>query len=325
MSDFSADPYQPAVMSDPDVSTLVGQDLPEDAFREIRDILLNAKGFDLDSYKDRCIKRRIAARIRQLGFLHVSGYVARLALQPAEQLALLEALTIHVSQFFRNPTTFAVLEEKILPELLRTRPKERELRIWSAGCASGEEPYSLALLCDELCTRPEKVAIYATDISADILKKARQALYEPHRVAEVPDVVLKRYFTPEAGYYRLNEELRNRVRFFRNDILNDRPFHRVDLILCRNMLIYFSPPQQEHILKTFAAALVDGGYLVLGRSETILSETRELFTCVHAAERIYRKKASDADLDAQAGSLIKMKYQSKVSARQTPVSEKRNF
>lgn len=297
MSDFSDDNIQPVAISDAEFGVLVGQDLPEDAFREIRDILFQAKGFDLDSYKDRCIKRRIAARIRQLGFPHVSGYVARLAEQPAEQVALLEALTIHVSQFFRNPTTFVVLEEKILPELLRTRPPGRELRIWSVGCASGEEPYSLALLCHELCSAPEKISIYATDISNDILKKARQALYEPHRVAEVPDVVLKRYFTSEAGYYRLNEDLRKRVRFFRNDILNDRPFYRVDLILCRNMLIYFSPPQQDHILRTFAAALVVGGYLVLGRSETMVGETRDLFECVNAAERIYRKKSVDIETD----------------------------
>jgi chemotaxis protein methyltransferase CheR len=301
LSDFSADTYQPAAISDPEVPALVGQDLPEDAFREIRDILFNAKGFDLDSYKDRCIKRRIAARIRQLGLPHVSGYVARLAEQPAEQAALLEALTIHVSQFFRNPTTFVVLEEQILPELLRARPPGRELRIWSAGCASGEEPYSLALLCDELCRSPEQVSIYATDISTEILKKARQALYEPHRVAEVPDVILQRYFTPEAGNYRLNEELRKRVHFFRNDILNDRPFHRVDLILCRNLLIYFSPPQQDYILRTFAAALVAGGYLVLGRSETMISETRDLFECVNAAERIYRKKTADGEMNDPSG------------------------
>jgi len=297
LSDFSAAGYQPVSVSDPKVAALVGQDLPEDAFREIRDILFTVKGFDLDSYKDRCIKRRIAARIRQLGFPHISGYVACLAMQPTEQLALLEALTIHVSQFFRNPTTFMVLEKKILPALLRTRPAGRELRLWSAGCAMGEEPYSLALLCDELCNSPEQITIYATDISNDILKKARQGRYEPHRVAEVPDSVLKRYFTLEEGFYRLNDRLRKRVRFFHNDILNDRPFHRVDLILCRNMLIYFSPPQQEHILKTFAAALVAGGYLVLGRSETMISETRELFECVNAAERIYRKKADDVKED----------------------------
>jgi chemotaxis protein methyltransferase CheR len=268
----------------------VGGDINDEDFAEIRDILFEGRGFDLDGYKDRCIKRRIAARVRNLGYPRIEGYIALLANDDEEQERLLEALTIHVSQFFRNPTTFSVLEEKLLPELLRKRRGEGEVRVWSVGCAAGEEPYSIALLCDEMCGPHDQVSILGTDVSADVLKKARAGLYETHRLVEVPDPVLAEYFIKEGVRYRLNGRIRSKVRFLRHDILQDRPFPRADLILCRNMLIYFSRQEQEKILKILVNALAPEGLLVLGRAETMVSESRELFTCVDPAERIYRKR-----------------------------------
>ena len=271
----------------------VGSDITDEDFAEIRDILFAGRGFDLDGYKDRCIKRRIAARIRNLGYRRIAGYIALLENNDAEQEQLLEALTIHVSQFFRNPTTFSMLEEKILPELLRKRRGEGEVKVWSVGCAGGEEPYSIALLCDELCGPHDLVSILGTDVSADILKKARTGVYETHRLVEVPDPVLSKYFSREGVRYRLNGRICAKVRFLRHDILQDRSFSRLDLILCRNMLIYFSRHEQERILRTLANALVPEGLLVLGRAETMVSENRELFTCVDPTERIYRKRAEE--------------------------------
>ncbi len=273
----------------------VGSDLPEEAFARIRDILLAGRGFDLDGYKDRCIKRRIAARIRSLGCNSADEYLQLLTEHESEQEELIEALTIHVSQFFRNPTTFAYLEAEILPALIRKRRGEGELRIWSAGCAGGEEPYSIALLCDELCGPLDQVSILGTDVSADILKRARKGLYEAHRLVEVPEPVLIEYFSLEGIRYQLNSRIRSKVRFFRHDILRDRPFHRVDMILCRNMLIYFSRQEQERILVSLADALVPGGLLVLGRAETLVSESREVFTCINPAERIYQKVTKEIE------------------------------
>lgn len=276
----------------------VGGDLPEEAFAKIRDILLQGRGFDLEVYKDRCIKRRIASRIRSRGCETAESYISLLIDNDVEQEELLEALTIHVSQFFRNPTTFFVLEEKILPELLRKRRGESDVRVWSVGCAGGEEPYSIALLCDELCGPHDQVSILGTDVSADVLKKARVGLYDAHRLAEVPEPVLAKYFSLEGVRYQLQGRIRSKVRFFKHDILQDRPFHRVDLILCRNMLIYFSRQEQERILRTLASALVPGGLLVLGRAETMISDSREFFTCVDPSERIYRKRDDETeDLD----------------------------
>ena len=268
----------------------VGSDLSDTAFSAIRDILHQSRGFDLESYKNRCIKRRIAARIRNMGCPSAEDYLLRLRGDDSEIDQLIETLTIHVSQFFRNPSTFSKLEEKILPELLEARRGRAEVRVWSVGCAGGEEPYSIALLCDELCQPDDRVAILGTDISGEVLKRARTGLYESHRLVEVPSEVLAKYFSPEGTRYRLTAQIRSRVRFFRHDILTDRPFHRVDLILCRNMLIYFSRQEQEKILQSLAAALVPEGMLVLGRAETMVSESRELFTCIDPSERIYRKK-----------------------------------
>ena len=268
----------------------VGSDLPEAAFDAIRDILLAGRGFDLEGYKDRCIKRRIAARIRNLGCFSAEDYILRLQGDEAEIDQLIETLTIHVSQFFRNISTFSRLEEEVLPELLGKRRGQGEVRVWSVGCAGGEEPYSIALLCDELCDPEDRVSILGTDISAEVLKRARTGLYDVQRLTEVPQEVLERYFSREGTRYRLNKDIRARVRFFRHDILTDRPFHRVDLILCRNMLIYFSRQEQEKILRALADALVPDGLLVLGRAETLVSESREFFSCIDPTERIYRKK-----------------------------------
>lgn len=277
------------------VQPFVGSDIADEAFVEIRDILFEGRGFDLDGYKDRCIKRRIATRIRALGFRCIDDYIAVLGSNEAEQEKLLEALTIHVSQFFRNPTTFAVLEEKILPELLRKKSGVTELKVWSVGCAGGEEPYSIALLCDELCGPNDQVSILGSDVSADILKKARTGVYDAHRLVEVPDAVLSEYFHKEGVRYRLDERICNKVRFLRHDILQDRPFPRINLILCRNVLIYFSRAEQERILRTLASSLSPDGLLVLGRAESMMSDSRELFVCVDPAERIYRKRITGSD------------------------------
>lgn len=274
----------------------VVSDLPDQIFAKIRDILFAGRGFDLEGYKDRCIKRRIAARIRSLGCRTADDYLQLLKQTETEQDALIEALTIHVSQFFRNPNTFAFLEEKVLPDLIKKRRGEGELRIWSVGCAGGEEPYSLALLCEELCGPHDQISILGTDVSADILKRARKGLYEPHRLSEVPQTVLTNYFMSEGVRYQLNGRIRSKVRFFRHDILQDKPFQRVNLILCRNLLIYFSRQEQERILVSLAGALVPGGVLVLGRAETMMNLSREVFTCLNPAERIYQKKADETEL-----------------------------
>jgi chemotaxis protein methyltransferase CheR len=275
----------------------VGSEFPEAEFREVCRILLAKRDFDLAMYKDSCIKRRIALRVRARGFSEARPYLALLEREEAELDALLAALTIHVSQFFRNPSTFALLERQILPELLRRVQAEgrRTLRLWSVGCASGEEPYSLALLLQELAPPGLELSILGTDISAAILETARQGLYEPARLAEVPAAVRERYFTPEGRGFRLAGSIRRLVHFKLHNMLTAPEFPRADLILCRNVLIYFSREEQERILQRFAAALPVGGILVLGKAEMLLGESRRLFSTECAGERIYRRQPAPAE------------------------------
>ncbi len=272
----------------------VGGDIPADLYGQIGEILQQKQNFALSSYKDLCMKRRIAARIRSVDLPGPEPYLALLRENSCEQEQLVASLSIHVSQFFRNPSTFAVLEKAILPELLqRTRDHHRKLRVWSIGCANGEEPYSLALLCRKLVRADDLLTIIGTDVSRAALQRAKRGSYPQNRIAGVPEEMLQEYFTIEGAEYLLSEQIRHQVRFFRHDISSDQPFYRADLILCRNVLIYFSRAQQRKILQILAAALPYNGYLVLGRAETLVTACRELFRCVDPAERIYQRLKTD--------------------------------
>lgn len=275
----------------------IAEDIPRQAYQQISAILQQQQSFALDGYKDLCIKRRIAARIRAVGMTDSSSYIELLVDNPQEQKKLLATLSIHVSQFFRNPSTYAVLEKKVLPELLqRSRLSRSKLRIWSVGCANGEEPYSLALLCQKILAVDDLYSIIGTDLSPEALQRAKRGCYEQNRLAEISGEMLQNYFIYRDNQYCLLDELKTAVRFFRHDILSDQPFYRADLILCRNVLIYFTRQQQRRILEVLAAALPSGGFLVLGRAETMVTSCRELFRCIDPAERIYQRLDKDQQL-----------------------------
>ncbi len=285
------------------VLPVLGDELPDAVFEAILEQLRARRQFDLGAYKDRCIRRRIAKRLRSSGAADVAAYLKRLAEDDGELDALLATLSIHVSQFFRNPDTFLVLERQILPDLCRRAQAagRSELRLWSVGCAGGEEPYSLALLVDELQPVGVKIAILATDVSEPVLASAREGLFEPLRLAEVPPAVRARYFTPEGERYRLIERVRAMVRFERHNVMTAAEFPPADLILCRNVLIYFTREEQARILARFAAALPEGGALVLGRAETLTGPERQLFQTEFPVERIYRRTSVAAPVVGAGG------------------------
>lgn len=270
----------------------VGSSFAEEDFREVCRLLLEKRGFDLSMYKDQCVKRRIASRVRARGFQHALPYLELLGQDDLEIDALLAAISIHVSQFFRNPEVFALLEKQILPNLIEAAMlrSDPQLRAWSVGCASGEEPYSLALLLHELKPSGLKVSIIGTDISRPILEKAREACFDMQRLKEVPQQVRDRYFIQDGERYRLVEPIRDMVVFQENNILDLENFPDVDLILCRNVLIYLAREDQDRILKRFASLLPPWGRLVLGRSENMLGEARGLFRPSFPAERIYQPR-----------------------------------
>lgn len=270
----------------------IGRDLADDDYQQIAEILYEQQNFNLTGYKALCIKRRLAMRIRTAGHNDPEAYIELLRESEDEQQQLLITLSIHVSEFFRNPSVYKVLAEKVLPDLFtKTAQSGSKMRIWSVGCAHGEEPYSVALLCSSFRQRHKNVAIVATDLSSAALNRAKQGLFPVERTRGVPPELLAQYFTQAGEGYQLAEDICDQVQFFRHDILIDPPFYRADLILCRNLLIYFSREQQQKILELLAMALLPGGYLVLGRAETLASACRSHFVCVNPAERIYQRVA----------------------------------
>lgn len=267
--------------------------LSDEAFEIIRRILKNNKGFNLNSYKDKCIKRRIAIRIRATHSSSAEEYCELLVRDAGELDLLLKVLTIHVSHFFRNPPTFAKLQGEIFPYLfVRAADAQRAtLNFWSVGCASGEEPYSLALILKESFAAEmarTKVSILATDVDEGILEVARKGTYGEERLAEVTPSLRKHWFALREGKHQLVPEIRAMVDFRRGDLLERAPLPESDLILCRNVLIYLERQVQEKIIAGFADALGIGGILVLGKAETLVGTSRRRFQTVCPVERIYK-------------------------------------
>lgn len=270
-------------------------DISPDAFDMIRATLKSARGFNLDIYKDKCIRRRIAIRIRATHCRTAEEYSDLLRQNPLESDFLLKVLTIHVSQFFRNPSTFEKMKTEVIPYLLDMRnTKGGEcLTFWSVGCASGEEPYSIALILKDFFpdeVNKKRIAILATDVDANILEVARTGVYGEERLVEVPERMKEQWFRKEEGKYCLAPEIREMADFRKRDLFDRDSFPECNLILCRNVLIYFEREQQEKILNGFADVLHRGGILVLGKSETLFGSIRTRFQTICPVERIYRVK-----------------------------------
>jgi chemotaxis protein methyltransferase CheR len=266
----------------------------DEEFEQIRMILMAERRFDPAIYKERYMKRRITIRIRATGSDTAAEYRHLLAGNQDEIDRLLRVMTIHVSQFYRNRSTFERLQEEILPQIfLRCNAEARDhVHFWSAGCAGGEEPYTLAIITREGFheeTDRREVVITATDVDLPVLDKARAAVYGEERLVEVPPRLLEKYFTRFGSSFTLSGEIRGMVSFSTGDLLDTSSYPKSDLILCRNVLIYFERAQQEKILDGFADALPDWGILVLGRSETLVGDNRKRFECICSTERIYRK------------------------------------
>lgn len=269
-------------------------EIGDDALAEISLILEMRTNFSMSIYKDKCMKRRIAIRMRSCNCLDAAAYCNLLRQSDKEPELLKKALTIHVSQFFRNPSMFEKLQAEILPELLGKAAEAGEpLKIASLGCAGGEEAYSIGIVLREFFTREllhTPVEIRAVDIDADILKTAEHAVYSEDRLKDLPDSFRARYFVPSGSNMQLSANVCEMVTFQQQNIMAAETFEPCRLVLCRNTLIYFTRPDQEKILRGIAHILPTGGILVLGKSETLVGDVRRLFTSVCPVNRIYRRQ-----------------------------------
>lgn len=264
----------------------------EGLLKTIRDVLFEREGFDLDSYKDKCIQRRISFRVRTSGCKSIEDYIELLKKKDDEVKKLLYALTINVTEFFRNRSTFDKLREVVFPDIFFINNRKGAVNIWSAGCASGEEPYTIAIILKEYFPEELKrfnISIRATDVDERVLKKAGEGTYPADRLAGVGPRLRARFFQADGDRYRLSADIKKMVSFRKEDIFQEGLQRGEDLVMCRNLLIYFSREKQEWVLNEFWKSLKPGGFLILGRAEILVGDTRRLFTTVCPRERIYRK------------------------------------
>jgi chemotaxis protein methyltransferase CheR len=258
------------------------------------DKITRDRGFRCSSYKDKCLRRRVAVRMRAKGAATFSDYAHMLDADMHEYDRLHRVLTINVTKFFRNWETYAVLEQRVIPQLWDRNGSG--IRIWSAGCASGEEAYSVAILMHQHAAATESVdhlsavSIVGTDIDGHCIGDAERAVYAETALGETPQALRRRYFESAAGMRTVIPEVKRLVAFEHADILQaPAPLDPVHLILCRNVIIYFQRDAQETLLREFHRILAPGGFLVLGKVETLLGEIRGLFSPVSARERVFRK------------------------------------
>lgn len=264
--------------------------VPDPGLRTLFDKIAGDRGFRCEAYKENCLRRRIAVRMRIRGAHDYAAYAQLLDSDPEEYDRLLDALTINVTKFFRNREMWERLGTDVLPVLWERRGGA--LTCWSAGCASGEEPYTLAILLSELARRTGgplgPMQIDATDYDRGSLARANEAAYRPGAFDEMPGDLVARYFSGGEPR-RVEPEIRRLVRFQHHDLLRDRPpAAPYDLIMCRNVVIYFDRATQERLFGSFVDALRAGGYLVLGKVETLFGDARGRLELVDARERIYR-------------------------------------
>jgi two-component system CheB/CheR fusion protein len=249
---------------------------------------------DFSTYKTATIIRRLRGRMGATRHTSLAAYATLLENDPEEYAKLISSLLIKVTEFFRDPKVFQHLRDQVLPDLIDdARRHGRQLRIWSAGCATGEEAYSLAMMVSEaMGKQPESldIRVFATDIDSAAIAFARRGLYPPAALQKVPATVRERYFAKSDGGYEVTKAIRSMMIFGEHDLGARAPFPRIDLILCRNVLIYFSPPMQKAALETFGFSLRDDGWLVLGPSETVAALPAP-FAEDNGRMRIYRRVA----------------------------------
>jgi chemotaxis methyl-accepting protein methylase len=273
---------------------MLDQQHPGDFSQLTRKISLD-RGFGCASYKEKCLRRRIAVRMRARGVHTYEDYAKILDEDVAEYDRLLDALTINVTKLFRNWDAYASMAANVVPELWRR--ETAEIRVWSAGCSSGDEPYSLAILfhrhaaVNGMLAQLSRVRILGTDIDRKCLDAAARGEFDEADFTDTPDDLRTRYFSPVEPF-TVVPKIRELVAFQYRDLLNQPPpieHGRFDLIVCRNVLIYFDRDTQERLFEGFHEALAPGGFLVLGKVETLLGKARSMFTPVDARERVFRR------------------------------------
>ncbi len=266
---------------------------PDPEFEALLTYLKLSRGFDFLGYKRASLMRRVDKRMQSVGVGRYPDYVEYLEVHSDEFGHLFNTILINVTAFFRDASLWEYLADEIIPRLLAAKDGDEPIRLWSAGCASGQEPYSLAMILAERLGLEEfrrRVKIYATDMDEEALAQARSATYAPREMHGIPAPLRDKYFEAEGGRYVFHRDLRRALIFGRHDLLRDAPISRVDLLTCRNTLMYFNAEVQAQILARFHFAVADGGYLCLGKAEMLFAHAN-LFLPLDLKRRVFVKAA----------------------------------
>ncbi|MBC5797128.1 PAS domain S-box protein [Sphaerospermopsis sp. LEGE 00249] len=263
-------------------------------FENLLTYIRQNRGFDFTGYKRSTLVRRVTKRLQTLSIENFSDYIDYLEVHPEEFNYLFNTILINVTDFFRDAAAWEYLEKQIIPNIIKGKKNSEQIRIWSAGCASGAEAYTIAILFTEALGVEEfrhRVKIYATDIDEESLNQARQSVYSAKDIDKVPTELLDKYFDLAGNNYIFRQDLRRCVIFGRHNLFLDAPISRLDLLVCRNTLMYFNSEVQGRIMARFHFALKDTGYLFLGKAEMLLMYSN-LFMPVDLKNRIFTKLSS---------------------------------
>src|SRR3954469_15616073 len=293
--------------------------MTDSAFEALLDFLKRSRGFDFTGYKRTSLERRVRRRMDTIDCKSYGDYLDYLEVHPEEYEQLFNTILINVTEFFRDPPAWEHLRDEALPELLAAKAADEPIRIWSAGCASGQEAYTAAMVFAEALgdeAFAQRVKIYATDIDEDALNTARQAVYTHKQLESVPPDLRTKYFERADQRLAFRKDLRRTIIFGRNNLVSDAPISRLDLLICRNTLMYFTAETQGRILRHFHFALRQDGILMLGKSEMMVSH-RDLFAAADLNRRIFRKLERTPSLQARVSGMAA----SEAEAIEVPLSE----
>src|ERR1700741_5415015 len=290
----------------------------EEAMNNLSDvvkILHAATGIDFSNYKPTTLRRRIARRMVLRKTERFTDYANYLRRHPHEVEDLYQDILIHVTRFFRDPESYEALKTQVFPELMKNKPPDRPVRIWSLGCSTGEEVYSLAIALTEFAESTGirlTAQIFATDLNEASIRKARTGAYPKHAAQDISADRLRRFFYEVDGKYRITKSIREICVFSKHNVLTDPPFARIDLISCRNLLIYLEPVLQQYLMPILRYALNPNGFLWLGASETI-GAYRDLFEVKDSKHKIYVKRpgprSADTGFRLQRPSLVQADFE----------------
>lgn len=262
---------------------------------ELEDLLVYLKQVqrvDLMSYKRPSLLRRIPIRMQQVGAKHYQDYLNLLQQQPDEVNQLLHTVFINLTGFFRDRLVWDCLENELIPKIIANKSPTEPIRVWSAGCASGEETYSLSMLLAETLgieQFQQRVKVYGSDVDYEAVMQARRGCYPAATVSKIPPNLLERYFERTTAGYCWRKDLRRPV-IIQHDLIEDPPLPEIDLLLCRNILIYLTSEAQMRALVRFHFSLREDGFLVLGQSENLITPLqRSLFTSINRQARVFTK------------------------------------